>query len=89
MILAQEEYNPVLPHTSEIIIGLIAFLLLLFVMTKFVKPRFEKLYEERAAKIEGASSSSEGVGVKVRDVSQTDPADDWSQPAAAGRAATQ
>ncbi len=42
-----------------------------------------------AAKIEGASSSSEGVGVKVRDVSQTDPADDWSQPAAAGRAATQ
>ncbi len=59
MILAQEEYNPVLPHTSEIIIGLIAFLLLLFVMTKFVKPRFEKLYEERAAKIEGGIEKAE------------------------------
>src|SRR5690606_26294468 len=59
MILAQEEYNPVLPHTSEIIIGLIAFLLLLFVMTKFVKPRFEKVYEERAAKIEGGIEKAE------------------------------
>ncbi|WP_007023382.1 F0F1 ATP synthase subunit B [Saccharomonospora iraqiensis] len=60
MILAQEaEYNPVLPHVSEIIIGLVAFLLLLFVITKFVKPRFEKLYEERAAKIEGGIEKAE------------------------------
>lgn len=53
MLWAAEEPNPVLPHTAEIIIGLVAFLLLLFVIWKFVTPRFEKVYEERAAAIEG------------------------------------
>jgi F-type H+-transporting ATPase subunit b len=49
----------VLPHTSEIILGLIAFLLLLWVMQKFVAPRFETLYSERAAKIEGGIERAE------------------------------
>lgn len=59
MILAAEEYNPVMPHVAEIIIGLIAFLLLLWVLRKFVVPRFEKLYEERTAKIEGGIEKAE------------------------------
>ena len=59
MILAAEEYNPVMPHLAEVIIGLIAFLLLLWVLRKFVVPRFEKLYEERAAKIEGGIEKAE------------------------------
>lgn len=61
LILAAEEgsINPVLPHTSEIIIGLIAFLLLFFVIKKFVSPRFETLYAERAAKIEGGIEKAE------------------------------
>jgi F-type H+-transporting ATPase subunit b len=49
----------VLPHPSEIILGLIAFLLLLWVMQKFVSPRFESLYSERAAKIEGGIERAE------------------------------
>jgi F-type H+-transporting ATPase subunit b len=58
-ILADTAPNPVLPHTSEIILGLIAFLLLLWVMQKFVSPRFESLYSERAAKIEGGIERAE------------------------------
>jgi F-type H+-transporting ATPase subunit b len=53
--LAQEEEapSPVLPHLEEVILGLVAFLILLFVMRRFVVPRFEKLYEERTEQIEG------------------------------------
>ncbi|SMD23985.1 F0F1 ATP synthase subunit B [Lentzea albidocapillata] len=60
LILAAEgPINPVIPHTSEIILGLVAFLLLLFVIKKFVSPRFEALYEERTAKIEGGIEKAE------------------------------
>ncbi|GGS53150.1 ATP synthase subunit b [Actinokineospora fastidiosa] len=59
LILAEGELNPVLPHTSEIILGIVAFLLLLFVISKFVAPRFEKLYAERTEKIEGGIKKAE------------------------------
>jgi F-type H+-transporting ATPase subunit b len=53
--------NPVLPHTSEIIVGLVAFLLLLFVIRKFVTPRFEQIYQERTEKIEGGLQRAEAA----------------------------
>ncbi|WP_399345025.1 F0F1 ATP synthase subunit B [Umezawaea sp. Da 62-37] len=60
LILAAEEApNPVIPHISELILGLVAFLLLLWIMQKFVSPRFEALYSERAAKIEGGIERAE------------------------------
>ncbi|MGH3449239.1 MAG: F0F1 ATP synthase subunit B [Haloechinothrix sp.] len=60
IVLAQEEApNPVLPHTSEIILGLVAFGLLLFLLWKYAVPRFERLYEERAEKIEGGIEKAE------------------------------
>ena len=60
LILAAEEApNPVLPHISELILGLVAFLLLLWIMQKFVSPRFEALYSERASKIEGGIERAE------------------------------
>jgi F-type H+-transporting ATPase subunit b len=55
--LAQEEDHeapsPVLPHIEEVILGLVAFLILLFVMRKYVVPRFEKVYADRTSEIEG------------------------------------
>jgi F-type H+-transporting ATPase subunit b len=55
--LAQEEDHespsPVLPHVEEVILGLVAFLLLLFVVRKYVVPRFETIYAERTEQIEG------------------------------------
>ncbi|GGM35073.1 ATP synthase subunit b [Longimycelium tulufanense] len=68
--LAAEAPNPVLPHPSEIILGLIAFLLLLFVLQKFVSPRFEKLYAERAERIEGGIAKAEASQAEAQRVLQ-------------------
>ncbi len=51
--------NPVMPHASEVIVGFVAFMLLLFVIWKFVVPRFETIYEERTEKIEGGLQRAE------------------------------
>jgi F-type H+-transporting ATPase subunit b len=57
--LAAEGPSPILPHTVEIIVGTIAFLLLLLVLHRFVLPQFEKIYAERTEKIEGGLKRAE------------------------------
>lgn len=59
MLLAAEEHNPIVPAPAEIVLGLIAFLILLGVLWKFAVPRFEALYEERSKKIEGGIARAE------------------------------
>jgi F-type H+-transporting ATPase subunit b len=59
VLAAEGQPNPVLPHTSEVILGLVAFLLLLWVLKKFAVPRFEATYAERTAKIEGGIEKAE------------------------------
>lgn len=54
-----EELNPLVPHTVEIIVGGIAFLLLFFVLKKFAFPMFEKTYVERTEAIEGGIQRAE------------------------------
>jgi F-type H+-transporting ATPase subunit b len=51
--------NPVLPHTIEIIVGVIAFALLYRVLSKAVVPRFEKAFEDRTNAIEGGIARAE------------------------------
>jgi len=51
--------NPVLPHTIEIIVGLVAFALLYRVLSKAVVPRFEKAFEDRTNAIEGGIARAE------------------------------
>src|SRR5918999_6524906 len=58
-LLAAEGPSPILPHTVEIIVGTIAFLLLLVVLHRFVLPQFEKVYAERTEKIEGGLARAE------------------------------
>lgn len=53
VLAAEEEPSPILPHISELILGAVAFLLLLWVLQKYAFPRFEALYKERTEKIEG------------------------------------
>ncbi|MGX7824687.1 F0F1 ATP synthase subunit B [Actinokineospora sp. 24-640] len=65
-LAAEGELNPVLPHLSEIILGLVAFFLLLFVISKFVAPRFEKLYAERTEKIEGGIKKAEEAQAEAK-----------------------
>jgi F-type H+-transporting ATPase subunit b len=58
-VLAAEELNPLVPHTSEIIVGTIAFILLFLVLRKTAFPQFEKVYAERTEKIEGGLKRAE------------------------------
>jgi F-type H+-transporting ATPase subunit b len=48
-----DEPNPLLPHTSELIVGTVAFVLLFLFLRAKVFPIFEKVYAERHDAIEG------------------------------------
>jgi F-type H+-transporting ATPase subunit b len=63
MVLAAE--NPIIPNIPELILGIVAFLILLFILKKFVVPRFETMYEERAQKIEGGIERAEKAQVEA------------------------
>jgi F-type H+-transporting ATPase subunit b len=53
------ERVPILPHPAELIIGLIAFGILYWLIAKYVVPRFEQVYAERTAAIEGGMKRAE------------------------------
>src|SRR3982074_2792329 len=61
-----EPPNPVLPNPAELIIGLIAFGILLFIMAKKGVPAFEKLYAERTEKIEGGIARAERMQAEAQ-----------------------
>ena len=67
-VLAAEELNPLVPHTVEIIVGLIAFLLLFLVLRRFAFPQFEKVYAERTDKIEGGLKRAEEAQQEANDL---------------------
>ena len=48
-----EDLNPLIPHVSEIIIGLVVVGILYVLVKKYVVPAFEKAYADRTAAIEG------------------------------------
>jgi F-type H+-transporting ATPase subunit b len=54
-----EEHNPLIPATIEIVLGGIGFLVLLFVIYKFVAPKFEQAFAERTQAIEGGIAAAE------------------------------
>lgn len=56
-----EELNPLIPHTVEIVIGLVVFVVLYFALKKFVVPNFEKAYAARTAAIEGGIEQAESA----------------------------
>jgi F-type H+-transporting ATPase subunit b len=67
-LLAAEGPSPILPHTVEIIVGTIAFLLLLVVLHRFALPQFEKIYAERTEKIEGGLKRAEEAQQEAADL---------------------
>jgi F-type H+-transporting ATPase subunit b len=69
-VLAAEGPSPILPHTVEIIVGTIAFLLLLLVLHRFVLPQFEKVYAERTEKIEGGLKRAEEAQAEANELRQ-------------------
>ncbi len=66
VLLASEAPNPLLPHTSELIVGAIAFVILFWFLAKKVYPRFEKTFAERAEAIEGGIKRAEQAQAEAR-----------------------
>lgn len=58
-IAAGGELNPLVPHTSELIAGTIAFTLLFLVLRSKVVPMFEKAYAARTEAIESGIERAE------------------------------
>ena len=55
-----EEPSPLMPHLSELIVGLVAFALLFFFLRAKVFPIFEKTYAERTARHRGRHEAGRG-----------------------------
>ena len=53
------EVNPLMPNLWEMGVVLVGFLILLFIVVKFVVPMFEKTFDERAEAIEGGIAKAE------------------------------
>ena len=54
--------NPLLPeHWSEVIMGLVLVVIVVAAITKFVVPRFEQMYAQRTAEIEGGINRAQQV----------------------------
>jgi F-type H+-transporting ATPase subunit b len=66
-ILAATQENPLLPPLGEIIIGTIAFVVLLLVMAKFVAPRFEEVFQARREAIEGGIERAEAMQAEAKE----------------------
>ncbi len=54
-----ETLNPLVPHTAELIAGLVAFTLLYLVLRSKVVPKFEKAFAERTDAIAGGIERAE------------------------------
>ena len=50
---------PIVPHPGEVIIGLIFFAIVYWAVAKYVVPRFETMFAERTAAIEGGMERAE------------------------------
>src|ERR671939_428331 len=64
-ILAAEE-NPLVPPLGEIIIGLIAFAVVVLVLYRLVGPRFEQIFRARREAIEGGIERAEAMQAEAR-----------------------
>src|SRR5919202_1045230 len=65
-ILAAESENPLIPPWGEIIIGLIAFGLVVLVMMRLVAPRFEQVFRARREAIEGGIERAEAMQAEAK-----------------------
>lgn len=56
---AEAASNPLIPDVGEIVITLIGFLILYYIVAKYVVPAFEKIYQDRKEAIEGGLAKAE------------------------------
>lgn len=59
LMAAEGATNPLIPNLWEMVIALIGFLILFFIVAKYVFPMFEKIYQDRKEAIEGGLAKAE------------------------------
>jgi F-type H+-transporting ATPase subunit b len=52
-LAAEGAVNPLIPHTAEIVLAIIVFGILVFLIQRYVAPRFEETFAKRTEAIEG------------------------------------
>ena len=65
-LIAAEEHNPLIPPLSEILLGLVAFGILVWIFLKYVFPRFEATYQARREAIEGGLKRAEEAQAEAK-----------------------
>ena len=65
-LAAEEKINPLIPHTAELVVGAIAFILLFLTLRKFVTPMFEKAFTERTNAIQGGIERAEKAQLEAQ-----------------------
>jgi F-type H+-transporting ATPase subunit b len=68
VLATEEEPNPIIPHVPEMIVGTIAFLLLLWLLQRFALPRFEQAFQARTEAIEGGLRRAEEAQAEAQRV---------------------
>ena len=66
MILLAAQENPLIPPLGEIIIGLIAFAIVVAVVMIFVAPQFEKVFRARREAIEGGIERAQAMQAEAK-----------------------
>ena len=61
-----EKVNPLIPHTAELIVGAVAFLLLFLVLRSKVTPMFEKAFAARTEAIQGGIERAEKAQLEAQ-----------------------
>ena len=64
---AEGEKSILLPATADLLWGTVSFVILIVLFSKFVLPRFNKVLEERAEKIEGGFAKAEAAQAKAQE----------------------
>jgi F-type H+-transporting ATPase subunit b len=65
---AEETHNPIIPDWREIILGAIAFAIILVVLAKFVFPRMEQTFQARVDAIEGGIKRAEAAQAEANEL---------------------
>lgn len=66
MQLAEEEQNPLVPPIPELVIGLIAFGIVFFFLSKKLLPNINKVLDERRAAIEGGIEQADAAKLEAQ-----------------------
>ena len=67
-LAAEGEHSPIIPLWQELVVGGIAFLILCFVLIKFVFPQMEKTFQARVDAIEGGIKRAEAAQAEANEL---------------------